>query len=338
MRLMNTVYLVDHRVMARQSHGSLVVTNESGSQRIPLEAIDHVVILGGASMTLDAVTACVERGVRVSCHQRGGRIKWSAAPPTSGNVKLRLSHYAAAESPSSTLSLSKVFVGAKLQSSRRVLKRWARDSDPLQRLQLETRALRIEGSLRKLPDAQTGDHVRGLEGDGARSFFAGLGAVLSSSPMEFTLRNRRPPRDPVNAMLSFAYAMATSELTGALDAVGLDPQIGFLHRSRPGRPALALDLLEEMRPVIDRFVVGAVRRRMIGTDAFTVTPGGATFLSDDGRRQFLSLWEAHKNEALVHPFLDKEVDRWAVPQVQATLLARHLRGDLDVYPPFILEA
>lgn len=338
MRLLNTVYLVDHRVTARHRHGSLLVTTDDKTQRIPLEGIDHVAILGGATLTLEAITACVEHGVRVSCHQRNGRIKWTASPPTSGNVRLRMNHYAAAGSPDQRLALSKVIIAAKLQSSRRVLMRWTRDNSGTLRAQLERRTKRIEIALQRVRQAPTEDHLRGTEGDGARAFFAGMGAVLADSPLAFTLRTRRPPRDPVNAMMSFGYALATTELVGALDGVGLDPQIGFLHRPRPGRPALALDLLEELRPLIDRFVVGVCRRHQIGPEEFTNTPGGATYLSDTGRRRFLSLWEAHKADTIRHPLLDREVERWSLPQVQATLLARHLRGDLLLYPPFILGA
>jgi CRISPR-associated protein Cas1 len=160
--------------------------------------------------------------------------------------------------------------------------------------------------------------------------------VLADSPLRFETRSRRPPRDPVNALLSFCYGLVVTEITGALEAVGLDPQVGFLHRPRPGRPSLALDLAEELRPLTDRFLVAAVRRRQIGPDAFVHTPGGAVYLSDEARPRLLDLWEHHKAGALAHPLLRGPVERWALPSVQATLLARHLRGDLPVYPPFVL--
>lgn len=336
MRLLNTVFLVDHTTNVRQRAGSLVVSGDSGKQRIPLEGIDHVVILGGASMTLDAITACVERGVRVSCHQRTGRLRWTAAPPTSGNVQLRLAQYRAAETAPLRLELCRTFVAAKLQSSRRIVRRWSRDSSGLLRQQLALRADRIDASIGALQQAHTDDQVRGIEGDAARAFFACVGAVLADSGFSFLVRSRRPPRDPVNAVLGFSYALATTELVGALDGVGLDPQIGFLHRPRPGRPALALDLLEELRPLIDRFVVGLVRRNQLGESDFVQTPGGATYLSDEGRRRFLALWEEHKTSQLRHHFVSRDIERWALPQLQATLLARHLRGDLAVYPPFVI--
>ena len=160
--------------------------------------------------------------------------------------------------------------------------------------------------------------------------------MLGSEPLRFTTRNRRPPRDPVNALLGLSYALLTTEFSGAVETVGLDPQIGFLHRARSGRASLALDLVEEFRPIVDRFVVGITRRRQIQTRDFTMKAGGACYLTDQGRDHLLKLWEDHKGVGFKHGLLGRRVERWALPTVQATLLARHLRGDLPAYTPFIL--
>ena len=159
---------------------------------------------------------------------------------------------------------------------------------------------------------------------------------MLTTDLEFSSRTRRPPRDPVNAMLSFCYALLVTECTGALESVGLDYQMGFFHRPRAGRPSLALDLAEELRALTDRFVVSLVRRRQVGAASFDHTPGGGVYLSDDARTALIKAWEDHKESELPHRILGRPVGRWAIPSVQATLLARHLRGDLTAYPPFVL--
>lgn len=184
-----------------------------------------------------------------------------------------------------------------------------------------------------------GDRIRGIEGDGTRLYFKGLAHHLDVHGSEFPFlgRNRRPPRDPVNALLGFAYGLCLTEIVGATEAVGLDPQIGFLHGVRPGRPSLALDLLEEFRPAVaDRFVAGLFTRRMVRAADFTFTVGGACYLTDEGRRKVIGEYEAFKSETMMHPLLDREVIRATLPSVQAILMARHLRGDLPAYPPFIM--
>ena len=182
----------------------------------------------------------------------------------------------------------------------------------------------------------TGDHIRGIEGDAARIHFRALEQVVATAELEFSARTRRPPRDPVNAMLSFCYGLVVTECTGALESVGLDYQMGFFHRPRAGRPSLALDLAEELRALTDRFVVSLVRRRQIGPAGFEYTPGGGVYLRDDARTALIKAWEDHKEAEIPHRILGRPVGRWAIPSVQATLLARHLRGDLTAYPPFVL--
>ncbi len=338
MRYLNTVYVVEHRTKISLSKGSLLVRGPRGPSRVPLEAIDGVVIIGGASMTLNAIAACVERGVRVAVMRRSGALRWVAGPPVSGNVALRRAQHRASDDAASRLHLCRHFVAGKLQNSHRIVRRWARDSDGDVRARLERRADLIAERIGSLAHAPTDNHVRGIEGDAARAHFACLGAVLESAGWRFTERNRRPPRDPVNALLGFSYGLLVTEITGAAEAVGLDPQIGFLHGDRAGRPALALDLAEELRPIADRFVVGVLRRRQLGPEDFMTTPGGAVYLSDTGRRRFFELWEEHKSANAHHRTLGREVGRWALPTIQATLLARHLRGDLTVYPPYVVAA
>lgn len=236
-----------------------------------------------------------------------------------------------------SLALSKVIVAAKLQNSRFVVSRWARDAKGRDWADdLATRAGKIHERVARLDGAPTSDHVRGIEGDAARIYFGAIARVVSGSALRFSRRTRRPPRDPVNALLSSCYGMLTSECMGAVEAVGLDHQIGFFHRPRSGRPSLALDLAEEFRALTDRFVVSLVRRQQVGPGSFVETAGGGIYLSDKGRAHLVRAWDDHKCTELHHSLLGRKVGRWALPGVQETLLARYLPGDFPAYPPFVM--
>ena len=337
MRYLNTVYVRDHRARVGHRRGSLMVKQESGSTRIPLAGIDAVVLLGSGQVTTDALAACAKRGVRVASLRRSGALRFVVGGPMSGNVHLRVAQHRAVVSETHSLAIAQAVVAAKLQSSRKMLLRWSRDADsPSARLRLQRRAEMIAERITRVPGASTGDHLRGIEGDAARIYFRGLGQHLDDIGLRFSARTRRPPRDPVNALMSFSYGLLVAELVGSINAVGLDHQLGFLHRPRSGRPSLALDLAEEMRPMTDRFAVALLKRRQLGGAHFTRTPGGAVYLSDEGRDIVLKSWESHKETTIPHRILRRPVERWALPTVQATLLARHLRGDLPLYPPFVL--
>lgn len=279
----------------------------------------------------------MRRGVRVAALRQGGSVRFVVGPATGGNVHLRTALYRAISDEVHSLELSKVVVAAKLQTSRKVVDRWARDEkDPEVAEQLKSRARHLLARVSRVADADTPDHVRGVEGDAARVYFGGVRQALKRCEFEFSGRNRRPPRDPVNALLGFCYGLMISEFIGGLEAVGLDYQMGFFHRPRSGRPSLALDLAEELRPVTDRFVVSLLRRKQVGPQSFVETPGGAVYLSDQGRTNLIKQWERHKDSEFLHTVLGRRVGRWAIPSIQATLLARHLRRDLPAYPPFVL--
>ena len=337
MRYLSTVYVRDHRAQVRHRRGSLLVSSPEGSQRIPLEAIDSVVMLGSGQITTQALEACVQRGVRVIALKMSGAVRFVVGAPTGGNVHLRMSLYRAVADAAHSLTLSKAIVAAKLQNSRKVVDRWSRDEkDPAAALRLAACVEQISDRIPRLGEVDTADLVRGIEGDAARAYFGAVAQVLSKSDLRFSLRTRRPPRDPVNAMLGFCYGLLVTEYIGAVESVGLDYQMGFFHRPRSGRPSLALDLAEELRALTDRFVVSLIRRQQVGPDCFVSTPGGGVYMSDEGRTSLIKAWEAHKEEEISHSILDRRIGRWALPSVQATLLARHLRGDLPAYPPYVL--
>jgi len=336
MRYLNTAYVRNHRARISHRRGALLVTSPGDSQRIPLEAVDALIIIGGAQITTQALDACVARGLRVAALRANGAIRFVVSGATGGNVHLRLAQYRAATDDAATLAIARAIVAAKLQNSRKVVGRWARDAqDTTSAEWLAQRATWIHQRVARLDAALTADQVRGVEGDAARLYFGAIGHVLAPGEFRFSTRTRRPPRDPVNAILGFCYAMLTTECIGAAQSVGLDHQIGFLHHPRAGRPSLALDLAEEFRALTDRFVVSRIRRGQVKSGDFVETPGGGVYLNDEGRNRLLAAWEDHKNTELHHGLLDRPVGRWALPTVQATLLARHLRGDLSAYPPFV---
>ena len=338
MRFLNTAYVRNHRARISHRRGALLVKSPEGSSRIPLEAVDSLIIMGGAQITTQAIDACVGCGVRVAALRANGAVRFVIDGVAGGNVHLRLAQYRAATEELLSMDISRMIVAAKLQNSRNVVERWARDEKDSARSQwLAERASRIRKRIARLKDAGTADHVRGIEGDAARLYFGAVGRALEASEFEFPARSRRPPRDPVNAMLGFCYALLVSECTGAAQSVGLDHQIGFLHRPRAGRPSFALDLAEEFRALTDRFVVTRIRRGQVDPSDFVATPGGGVYLKDDARSRLIEAWEDHKDAEFHHALLGATAGRWALPTIQATLFARYLRADLPAYPPFVLK-
>lgn len=337
MRVMNTLYVTDHRARIRLHRGTLRVEQSAGWDRVPIETLEGVVLTGRAEISNDAIGELVRRGVRVAALSKTGRLRFAVGGPTSGNVHLRIAQLQAATDDDRARTISRFIVAGKLQNCRRSVQRWCWDaSGPLKRT-FEQELEAIGERIGRLSTAEDGDTIRGIEGDGTRRYFRCLGMHLGMANELFTFqrRSRRPPRDPVNALLGFVYGICLAELVGAADSVGLDPQIGFLHRPRSGRPALALDLLEEFRPSIaDRFVVGVLGRRQVRPEHFEAV-GGAYYLTDQGRPVVLSLYEEFRSEEVAHLVLGREVGTWALPTIQATLMARYLRGDLPVYPPYV---
>lgn len=337
MRLLNTLYVTEHRAHVRVQKGNLLVSQPAGRVRVPVETLDAVVLFGG-QITTEAIDLCLGHAVRISALRRSGRVRFTIAGPTQGNVLLRVAQLRAADDTAHALTLARSFVAGKLQSYRTLLGRWAWDAPEPERSVLLAERDGIAQRLARLPSAMDGDTIRGLEGDGTRRYFKGLGAHLADRSVvgPFLTRNRRPPRDPVNALLGFLYGVAQGEVEGALEAVGLDRQVGYLHGLRPGRSSLALDLLEEQRPVADRLAVRLLSRRQLRLEHFTRTSGGATYLSSEGRQIVLGAVESARGEDIEHRLLGRPVPLWSLPTLQATLLARHLRGDLDAYPPFVI--
>lgn len=341
MRVLTTLYVTEHRAKVGLHKGNLLVSRPDGKVRVPIETVSAVLLLGGGQVSAQALERCVYRGIRVASLSRHGRLRFAVGGPVTGNVLLRVAQVRAADRPDVVLEIARNVVAGKLRNCRHMVTRWGWDARLPERHVFERTAGAIDERIGSLLSAPDGDTVRGLEGDGTRRYFKCLRVHLESSgvDLQFVSRNRRPPRDEVNALLSFLYGLVLAEVVGACEAAGLDPQVGFLHGLRPGRPSLGLDLLEEFRPAIaDRLAVGMVTRRMIRPEHFERTAGRACYLTEVGRRLVLDAYESFKEAASEHRLLGRPVPRWALPSLQATLMARYLRGDLPAYPPFVMAA
>lgn len=337
-RLLNTLYVTNPDAVVRKKDDAISVSVEgSRVMSVPFHVLEGVVLLGHVGCSAAFLTACAERGVGVVLLDERGRFKARVEGPVNGNVLLRREQYRRADDERGCLGLAKRFVMSKLRNARVVLQHFARDYPELREtltpvieaLQLGVSSAAEAGSLYEL---------RGIEGDAAHRYFSIFGCLLRAKDVDglFCGRSRRPPKDPVNATLSLFYSMLSRELATACETVGLDPQLGYLHACRSGRVSLALDLIEELRaPYVDRFVLSLFNRGQLGRSDFTFdAEGGCTFTTRALKRT-LGLWQERKQEEMVHPFLKERVPMGLIPFVQAQLLARHLRGDLDDYPAYM---
>ncbi len=319
--------------------GECVLVRRDGEVvlRVPLLSLTSIVCFGRTTVSTPLLEISAAHGVAVSFHSRSGRFLARCVGPTSGNVLLRRDQYRIADSADQALAISRAVVVGKIVNCRSVLLRAARDrGDPSGRLSAAADEQRRAAA--SAAHAGSAGSLRGVEGDAARAYFSAFGAMIASEDpaLQFRRRSRRPPLDAVNAMLSFAYALLAGDTRAACESVGLDPQVGFFHRDRPGRAGLALDLMEELRAIAaDRVVLTLINRRQVRPRDFETQPGGAVRMSDQARKTLLIEIQKRKQTELRHPYLGERTTLGFVPFLQARLLARHLRGDLDGYPPFL---
>jgi CRISPR-associated protein Cas1 len=339
MKLLNTLYVTVPDSHLRLDNDTVrLMVGEETRIRVPLHHLGSVVCFGHVSISIPLMHRLADDGVSLVLLEANGRFKARLEGAVNGNVLLRQAHFRAAQDAGFTLVLARRIVAGKLRNQRHVLLRGARDARQAEdRASLTRAAQRLAASLRALPGAETLDAIRGVEGEAARGYFESMTLLVKPDLRDaFALngRTRRPPRDRMNALLSFLYAMWMNDCRSACEAAGLDPQVGFLHSLRPGRAALALDLMEEFRPLADRLALSLVNRLQIGEDAFVTREGGAVMLDTEARKAVVIAFQQRKQEEATHPLLAEPVPLGVVPLVQARLLARHVRGEAERYEPF----
>ena len=342
-RHLNTLYVTSEGAWLSKDGENVVIAVEGAERgRLPLHTIGGIIGFGRVLVSPPLLGACVEAGISVSFFSEHGRFLARVEGPVSGNVLLRRSQYRWADDAAKRDAIIKSLVAGKVINQRAVLARALRDHGSAmpqaQRAALQAGADRLAGIVRRLEKPADADALRGLEGEAGLVYFSVFDhVVLGEKPQfAFTGRSRRPPLDAINALLSFVYSLLTADARGALEGVGLDPAVGFLHADRPGRPSLALDLVEEFRPFFaDRLVLSLINRRQLAAKDFRRLDNGATLLTDEGRKTVLVAYQERKRDEIQHPFLDERVTVGLLWHIQAQLLARHLRGDLDAYPPFV---
>lgn len=339
-KLLNTVYITTEGAGLRKDGENLVAEVEGQERaRVPLHMLASVVVFGGIFVSPGLIAACAAAGISIVLLDRNGRFAARVEGPISGNVLLRRAQYRASDKAE---EIVRSIVMGKVANQRSVLMRALRDygegMDETMRADLTDAVHRLAHILRRVEQSdKTNDMMRGSEGEAANTYFSVFDHLLRvpEPDLRWRGRSRRPPLDRVNALLSFLYTLLTHDCRSACESVGLDPSVGFLHRDRPGRPSLALDLMEELRPVLaDRLAVSLINRRQLTSKDFETREGGAVLLSEDGRKCVLTAWQERKKEERMHPFLEERIPLGLVPYVQAQMLARHLRGDLDAYPPW----
>lgn len=338
--ILNTLYVMTQGSYLRLENEALRLDVDGKVRlRVPLHHLGGVVVFGNVLVSPFALHRCAEEGRSVVFLDRRGRFKGRLEGPQSGNVLLRRAQHDASLSPEMCLNLARAFVAGKLHNTRGLLLRGAREStDEEDQRTLKSVAHKIAEDIRSLGAAPSLDVVRGIEGHSARAYFGAFSCLVRSDRQGFSMqrRSRRPPRDRINALLSFTYAVVLNACRTAAETVGLDPQVGFLHELRPGRPALALDLMEEFRSVLaERLVLTLINRRQISHRDFEDREGGAVYLNEQGRKTVIKAYEDRRQEQVKHPELNQHMPLGLVPQVQARLLARCLRGDAAEYVPFV---
>ncbi|TCH98149.1 type I-C CRISPR-associated endonuclease Cas1 [Roseococcus sp. SYP-B2431] len=342
-RMRNTVYVTSEDAWLRKEGANLVVEVEGVERgRAPLHMLDGVVSFARPGGSPALMAACAEAGVAISYLEPNGRFLARVEGPRSGNVLLRRAQYRWADDAGRQVPIVRGIVAAKAANQRTVLLRALRDHGdamvPEARLAVSAAEARLGHIARRTLAMDTVETLRGLEGEAAATYFAVFDHLIriGDGAFRFTGRSRRPPLDRVNALLSFLYAMLGHDCRSALEAHGLDPQVGFLHADRPGRAGLALDLMEELRPVLaDRLALSLINRGQVRPDDFIMEEAGGVRLTDAARKTILVAWQERKRQELRHPFLGETAPLGLIAHVQAQLLSRHLRGELDGYPGFI---
>lgn len=339
-KLLNTLYVTSPgRYLSLDGENVVVTENNEEIARLPLHNLEGIVTFGYTGASPALMGACAEHDISLLFLSPSGRFLAQVSGKQRGNILLRRRQYRIADSKLESNKIARNCIVGKIHNAKWVIERTCRDYP----MRVDVDKLKIVSS--QLSDAakmarrcESPEQLRGIEGVAAAEYFSVFDEMILRHKDTFSFfgRNRRPPRDPVNAMLSFTYALLTGMCQSALETVGLDPYAGFFHTDRPGRASLALDMIEELRSVMaDRFVLSMINLGVVDGDSFIKKENGAVIMTDEARRGFISQWQKKKQDNITHPFLGEKIEWGMVPYVQAMLLARHLRGDIDEYPPFL---
>lgn len=339
-KLLNTLYVMTDSCYLTLDGENIVIQNgEKTLARFPLHTLENIICFTYKGATPALMGACAERKIGMSFFSPRGAFLARVVGKEYGNVLLRKEQYRISDDDTRSVAYAKNMIVGKVYNSRWSIEQTLRDhAYRVDAEKLKQISNILYETLPKLDSAAGLDELRGIEGKAAEQYFSVLNDMILNQKEEFafTRRNRRPPLDNINAVLSFAYTVLASDCANALSSVGLDPYVGFMHGDRPGRTSLALDLMEELRPVLaDRFILTLINTKAIQAAHFERQKDNAVFLSDDGRKVFFNAWQNHKKETITHPYLKEKIERGLVPYVQALLLARTIRGDIEEYPPFL---
>lgn len=339
---LNTLFVTTEAAyLAKDGEAVVVRVDREPRLRVPLHNLGGIVCFGYVSCSPALMADCAQKGISISFLTANGRFLASVQGYAPGNVLLRREQYRRADSDTATLAIASNIVAAKIANSRMVLLRSIRDyKDSEGRSDLDLAAKRLAACIGQARAAISADQLRGIEGESASIYFGVFNHLITAQQSAFVMsgRTRRPPMDRVNALLSFLYAMLAHDARSACEAAGLDAAVGFLHRDRPGRPGLALDLMEEFRPVLgDRVALSLINRQQVKPDGFRTTEAGGVEMDEGTRKAVIAAYQQRKQDTIMHPFLVEDVTVGLLIHLQARLLARHLRGDLDAYPPFLTK-
>ncbi|MBA3066496.1 type I-C CRISPR-associated endonuclease Cas1c [bacterium] len=341
-RLLNTLYVTTQgSYLSRDGETVVVNVERKAKLQLPVHTLGGIVCFGQVSCSPPLMELCAENNVAISFFSEHGKFFARVQGPVSGNVLLRREQYRRADDETASVEIASSVIMAKIANCRTIILRASREElNSEKNSSLQAAAKKLVWMLKKIDKSMNLENLRGFEGSAAGVYFGVFDNLILAQKdyFQFKERSRRPPLDNINALLSFLYTLLAHDVTAALEGVGLDPAVGFLHRDRPGRPSLALDIMEEFRPFIaDRLALNLINRQQIKGKGFRKTESGAVLMTDETRKEVLIAYQKRKQDEINHPFLDEKVSIGLLAHCQAMLLARYIRGDLDGYPPFIYK-
>ena len=341
-KLLNILYVTTpDAYLSKEGENVVVSVEQEKKLQLPIHTLEGIVTFGRSGASPSLMNLCAKNGVGLSFHNEHGKFLARVQGPIQGNVLLRKKQYFFSEKEDISLAVSKNIILAKLCNSKNILQRFIRENSSKSDVSdVQNVCQKLDYSLKTIQDISRIDGLRGIEGEAAKSYFSIFDRLIlhQKSDFFFTQRTKRPPLDNVNALLSFLYTMLAFDVQSALESVGLDPYVGFLHEDRPGRPSLALDLMEELRAYLgDMLVLSLINRKQINAKSFIKTENGAVVMEQDARKLVLEAWFKRKQEEIVHPFIQEKIKIGLIPYVQSLLLARYIRGDMEMYVPFFIK-